>query len=963
MKELKTLSLLFIFSICFSYLYSQEVSFKTYSVQDGLVANPVRRIFQDSKGFIWIATWEGLSKYDGYKFTNFTTANGLSHNLVNDLFEADGKIYVAENNGCIDVIQDDRIQKAFIARSAVNHFLSLKNGSILLTTDDNGVYEFSKGRFYRPEQKIDGLTCGEIIQLNDSLLLGHTSNWGLQFITNDYKLFSKSVFHDLDFSSLYKDSKNRTWVCTSKGLKLLSPTIRTHEPPHFAPLPASFNVPEITQPIVTDILEDPDGGFWIGTLQGLVRLEASGRVQVYTGKNGLPSSAVGTILRDRENNIWFGTALGLAKFVSKNQVHVFKDNGVFKNDISGIIHMDNNDLLLTTGHGIQQYKNLTNTFLDLAHPDNDSTLAFVQGSKPLLFYFGNTFGKLNADNRFVTLRNLAKFSPSDYYSCTDSLGNSFVANHKGIAVLSKKNWYVDTTVPYRISSLAIDNKGYLWAGTWENGLFRIQYSPDGSSVNFSVQDFSYLVHSKHIRSLFPDSKGSIWVGTRYDGAFCLTPQTRDQYSAMQFEKHQGLISNFVTAFAESSKGDIWVGSYLGLDKLVKEKSSFRVFNFSKVTNFFAHILGIVPAGGNKWYCHANSGLTIFTDEELENAPAMQVHILSVFLGSKDTITRVAPNAIIVLKHFQNQAKFEFSALGFINEKQILYSYRLGGRGNEVWSEPQNIHEVSYASLSPGNYSFEVRTVGWNLQPGKPASFSFTIEPPFWKTAWFIALCILFFGFILYALYRYRINQLVRVQKVRNRIATDLHDDIGSALTTISVLSELSDKNLADQKLAKQYIHRISEEVNASGQALDDIIWSVNSSNDSLDEMMIRMRRFAAELFDHTNTHCQLQLQPAATGIKIGMEQRRDLYLVFKETLNNIYKHAAAKNVKVELSILDHFLKLTIKDDGHGFDTSQLTHRNGLKNLKTRVDKWKGKINIESHPEKGTLINIMMSIHN
>jgi len=107
----------------------------------------------------------------------------------------------------------------------------------------------------------------------------------------------------------------------------------------------------------------------------------------------------------------------------------------------------------------------------------------------------------------------------------------------------------------------------------------------------------------------------------------------------------------------------------------------------------------------------------------------------------------------------------------------------------------------------------------------------------------------------------------------------------------------------------------------------------------------------------------LQLQPAAAGIKIGMEQRRDLYLVYKETLNNIYKHAAAKNVKVELSILDHFLKLAIEDDGHGFDTSQMTHRNGLKNLKTRVAKWKGKINIESHPEKGTLINIVMSVHN
>lgn len=215
--------------------------------------------------------------------------------------------------------------------------------------------------------------------------------------------------------------------------------------------------------------------------------------------------------------------------------------------------------------------------------------------------------------------------------------------------------------------------------------------------------------------------------------------------------------------------------------------------------------------------------------------------------------------------------------------------------------------------------------------------------------------------LLYGLYRYRIMQLVRLQNVRNSIATDLHDDIGSSLTNISILSELGTKNLSQPEKAQPFLQRISEEVHASSQAMDDIIWSVNSHNDSLQEALARMRRYAAELFDNSETNCHLQLDENSANKKLSMDQRRDVYLIYKEALNNIHKHARASNVWIEVTQNQNYLRLQVRDDGKGFHTDVVTHRNGLKNLRSRVEKWNGKIKIESEESKGTFIDIKLPL--
>ena len=304
---------------------AQRPIFKNYTVNDGLVANSVRRIFQDSKGFLWIATFEGLSKYDGHQFNNYSTANGLSHNLVNDFYEAkDGRLYAALNNGSIDEIAENKvIQNAAGTVKAVNQFLNSPTGQVIVTTDNAGVQEFKDGKLFKPQQPFSGTSYNDIAWLNDSLFISVTDS-SVQVLTWKYELYAEMKRPDFfKACPVYMDSQKRIWLGTNSGLKQLLFTTQKNTPPIFTPIPASFNIPALQRSKVNVILEDNSGVIWIGTVEGLVKINRDGTHQVITSKDGLVADNVTCIFQDKEKNIWFGTALGLSKLVSRFNIRIY----------------------------------------------------------------------------------------------------------------------------------------------------------------------------------------------------------------------------------------------------------------------------------------------------------------------------------------------------------------------------------------------------------------------------------------------------------------------------------------------------------------------------------------------------------------------------------------------------------------------------------------------------------------
>lgn len=961
----KLLSILLLTFVAGIIARGQQSIFRTYTVSDGLVNNSVRRIFQDSKGFLWIATWEGLSKYDGNRFTNFTESNGLSHNLVNDIVELpSGDMYVAMNNGAVDLIRNDRIiQQRVLSKIVINRFDFGETGRLLALTDSAGIAEISGNRV-KYLNKSDGTSCYGLVSVNDSLIAAATDSLPIHIYDKKFRTWSvvSTKINGGVSSCVFRDLQNRLWIGTTKGLRLVSLDYIKRKIKLLNP-PAPFDNPLLSQGYVNCMFQERNGTIWVGTAEGLINISKEGQLRRFTENDGLPSRFVNNIFHDREDNLWIGTNLGLAKIIAPAATAVPQLFEGQPHHASIIKRISSQELLIASNPFFYRYNFQTGKIEKILHLQMDRNFTYVTNSSPAIFIYGNELydydtksNRLNAACKISNRLNFAAISSAT----TADQHTIFIPIVNAIAICVNGHCFIDSTFKMRINNILADQRGYVWLGTWDDGLYRAKYD----ALNKKWTQIVHLTElpDNHIRSLFQDRQGNIWVGTRYNGLVRLSENASALVESFPMNQRKGLSSNWIANMTEDAEGNMWVVTKSGIDKLIKTDQGFNLFNYSRIINFFPNVNLIEYAEVNRLFCSSPKGLFEIHDEQLEQNSPQQVYLTRVTLAgaSKTDFTFHNPSEKVILPYSTNNALFEFTSPTYLNEKEILYSYRLNGSNDTAWSHPANSHSVQYASLKPGHYRFEVRMLGWNGAYGPTTSFLFTVKPPYWNTWWFYFLIVVVLLLAMYTLYRYRINHILRLQKVRNTIATDLHDDIGSTLTNISILSELSKKNLDERPVAEKYLQRITEESVATQQALDDIIWSVNTRNDNMQELQARMRRYAGELFEGENVKCEFSFDNTESS-RLNMEQRRDVYLVFKECLNNIHKHASAKNIYIRITVTNGVLNMEIQDDGKGFDCAMTTHRNGLNNMKTRVEKWHGDLNIATSPANGTRISVTMPV--
>lgn len=936
-------------------LYAQILIFKNYTIQDGLAANHINCIQQDSTGFMWFGTGEGLSKYDGYRFTNYSTLNGLHFNYINDIYEiTPNRLLIAENNGTTDVLEHGEIIRHGQIKDVIVNKIHLSlQGKVLAVTDDKGLCALNNDQWISSGPKH---AFTEIALLADSFIV-ITGEGVPMVIKQAASLSTIDTFPAgrYKFTTLYTDKQQRTWVGTNRsGLLLLNlPNTASQSFSHVEP-PAAFRSPFLAKTTIKCILQDDKNTYWIGTTDGLMTIQPDGKQQVFTKQNGLPSNIILCLFQDREKTIWAGTREGLCKIVTLNNVQVFEagqESGSY--DWQQLWKQSEKQLFAFTGSTMKIINTATGQISDWSGPVITRQGAYFPGKKTKPFTYqsprSNT-GLLQqlAGSAFTNAIKMPLFS----CAAIDKQRNKYYGTSNGIFV-HYPNQSADTLIRTRITTLNIDNHDNLWAGTWDEGLYRIQQK-NGKS---ETADMSPILPGKSIRATFEDRAGNLWIGLRNDGLVLLQQYDTSRASMIHFSTRTGLSSNWVKCITQDKEGNIWVGTNQGLDKLIPDRQGFRIYNFSKVNNFTPTIYGIVSLANNVIWCLSSIGVIRIEDVSLDTTAPHTPIITSITPGaSKTPLSWKQMQNNLSLKYLENSIRFEFAVPSFINEKHINYSYRLLGSNDTSWSTSATMHTVAYASLQAGHYRFEVRSLGWNNQWSEPAGYSFRIQPPFWKTGWFLLTAIIGIMTVLYALYRYRLAQALKLQAVRNRIAIDLHDEIGSTLTNISILSELSSQNLHQTDTAQNFLGRISEEVVSTSQALDDIIWSVNTGNDSFDELTRRIRRYAGELFDASRIIYDLRFDKNLAGVKLHMELRRDMYLICKEALNNIYKHAAASNVQLVLFKQGKTAVMQIEDDGKGFTRTE-THRNGLKNMQYRANKWGGTLTIDTTPGNGTKITI------
>ena len=753
-------------------ILAQQNLFKTYSVNDGLPHNHVRCIYQDSKGFIWIGTWEGLSKYDGYKFTNYTTANGLAHDVINDICETkDGKLYITCNDGSLYLVQNNESPKNITQHKIIiNRLRTQQDDRVIAVTDYNGIQEFKNGRLSKLQQSNPANSYFDILPLNDSHFVAQ-SQYTIEVLDRNFEFISEWKEKDtyFEYSSLYADSKNRVWLGSIHGLKLLSPRQVKGRPLQFLDLPKSFDHPLIRNKSVKTIFEDHYGNFWIGTALGLLKIGTDGSKQVITDKTGLPEQNVSCIYEDREKNLWIGTSFGLVKLVTKNNIHIYtEDEGLLSNNVYMIFPLNKNKTFLETEKGAQIFDRTTSKFEPAIAekdylPDDEmyNNLSLLRNNTSKLRYI--TFSQDSA-NRF----SFGPYTGSSLYLIKDKYGNLLYPGRKSGLLIGRDlvawEYYFQNI---NVESIFIDSKNNLWVGSRDSGLYRIKYKYVNSKIE--VLSKEHFLQGRGIRSFFEDSKGNLWVGTRYEGIFCINAEKKNDPVVHHFDKSAGLTSNRIICIGEDKTGAIWICSYNGLDKLIPGQTSYRVFNFSRFNNFFVTINGLsLDQDNSLWLATAKGLIQISNDRSLENSAPLKTYITAATLG--DSIYRNDEHKKISLGYKHKPVNFEFAAPGFINEKQVFYSYRLVGSNNADWSQPSNEHSVSYANLQPGTYRFEVRTLGWNGQLGKPDIYEFSIGPPFWQTWWFITAIILMLIAAAWLLVRRRIKVIRHKGEMKHRIA-------------------------------------------------------------------------------------------------------------------------------------------------------------------------------------------------
>jgi ligand-binding sensor domain-containing protein/signal transduction histidine kinase len=988
---------------------AERLPIKFYSTADGLAHNIVYKIVRDSRGFLWFCTFEGLSRFDGYSFTTYGVAEGLPTQVVKDLLETrDGQYWVATDAGLCRFNPNGVSRKSATAPASQSSarqpmFVTHVPGTDRLSKVVTAVLQDRAGRIwcgtlgglYRLEQQ-DGQVGLRHIPSIDAVMSMIEDRRGTLWVG------SVGVIHRLltdgrveryadrqglrnnRVQSFLEDGEGHLWAGTSlAGLwRLVS------DPAAGTSVVARAYTSKDGLPTdgINAVFQATDGRLWAGSNQGLISLirtpDAAGlRFRDYAEPDGLSYPIVHALSEDRNGNLWLGTNGGAAKF-ARSGITAFTDADGF-NGTSAIFKDRRGDLVVVGGRSsrnfISRYDGERFIPIQPDRPqrhrveriwrDNQGILQDHAGEWWVASGYGvYRFPRVGSFEQVVrtppkaTYTTVNGLASSDVFRVfEDSRGDIWVATAGG---LSRWDRASDTFHRYRDQdgwlwryspvSFAEDRAGAIWIGlSIGGGLVRYR---DGRFTRFTAADG---LPEGGILALFSDSSGRLWVPASPGGLSRIDHPEAERPVIVSYTTAEGLAGNDVEAVTEDSRGRIYLGSAFGIDRLDPVTGQIRHYT----SNEGALRGGVGPAlrdrYGTLWFRY-ETGLVRLVPET--DSPSIPTPVLITGLrisGEAQPISALGETnlADTELPARSNQIQIDFVAPGLGPGDESRYEYKLeGGRGD--WSALGEQRTVNFAHLAAGRYRFLVRAISADgVLSDRPASFAFTIMSPVWQRWWFVTAAAVACSLLGYIVHRHRVTRLLELERVRTHIAADLHDDIGSSLSQISILSEVLRTQLGAQGAAVSgnisLINRVSQEALDS---MGDIVWAINPRRDHLSDLVRRMRRAASEMLPTSGIEFTFSA-PAGHGLRLGPDTRRQVFLMFKETINNIVRHARCGRAEIELKLDGPWLALTIADNGNGFDPNQVNDGNGLASLQRRARALGGETVVSSRRGEGTTVRI------
>lgn len=1042
---------------------NDPASFSVFKVLQGLKTNMIFPIIQDRAGNLWIACYEGgVCKYDGRNFTSYRTTQGLSSdNVFSMLQDSKGNLWFGtEGKGLTrfdgKLFTHYSTREGFSSGRITQSILEDSKGNLWFGTDNNGTSKYDGKTFshYTTKQGLVSDNVRSIIEDSEGNLwfgaLGGISKY-------DGKSFSNYTINEglshTEIKCLLQDHNGNLWISTSGGIYKYDGKNFEH-----------YSVEQgMCSNLISEILEDKLGNLLFGTEdKGIIKYDGKSFTQLNT-EHGLSGYNIHNLQEDKNGNLWIGTNNGLSRYNGKMFTHFDKHSGFGEGNYNSI-HEDKkgNIWLGIIGHGVNKFDGKSVTQYTPAQGLTDDQVLCVVNDKNDNIWISTFNGGLNRfdGKSFSRFENFPEQLDSwNMCMLNDSKGNLWMGSAKGIYKYDGKNFtHFGSAQGLQWKGICYiyeDRKGDLWLGTERDGVVKMDVSNAATGhYSFTHYDINRGNSVSLVYSIMEDKENNLWFGVNGTGVIKYDGKLFTRYTTSQ-----GLSSNGVNSIVQDKKGNLWFLTSNGLCRMkskgndIAERTNPDYIPISLFTNYLYTdgFLGVgshfnsmmLGSDGNIW-AGADDHLTCYHPEgDIPDTIPPNIQLTGVQLfdeninwrdieNRKDT-TLVLNNGT-ELKHFNfsgltpwynqpenlqlvynnNYITFQFVGITTNRPKQIRYKYFLEGL-DENWSSITDKPEATYSNLPNGTYTFKVKAVNSEGYWSKEMSYSFTINPPWWRTWWAYISYVLIFLVSLWSFIRWRQSalkkekisleekvalrtyelqdekekvestlselkstqaQLIESEKMasfnklqqamsneRLRISRELHDDIGSTLSGIVLYSHLAEDQVHAEQgdKVKNSLNVIQQSANEMVNRLDDLVWAVNPERNSLKDLVQKLEEYAKEMSMAKNIKVQVNIPGSWDQLQLPVESRHNIYLFGKEAINNAVKYSQASLLELSVHHFDHVIEFIINDNGKGFDMATVKKGNGIINMQKRADEAAAILSIQSFPKQGTTISLQFKI--
>jgi signal transduction histidine kinase/ligand-binding sensor domain-containing protein len=969
-----------------------------FEADDGLPQNVVTAVVQTRDGYLWAGTFTGLARFDGVRFTTFDAIRtpGLNNSRVTSLFEdSQGILWIGHETGDISRRRNGVFEPVEIREEWAG-------GSII------GIGEDARGEVWF----VDAL--GRLLPVGAGHAIASDkdagANWGL--------------------ASMARDDEGQLFLATGAELELINTEGRSVAQFMGLPLVgacqiiaraqdggiwavgdgmirkwhrgtwvASLGPPPWGDEPINALLESRAGTLFVGTVnQGLYALTPGAAPVQLTRSDGLPHVWVRALCEDQEGNIWAGTSGGLV-VLRPRKVEVFNPPDAWQGRAVLSTASGRDDVIWVGTEGAGVYQLFQNRW---THHGADSGLSNLYVWSVLEdrrgdLWAGSWGGGLQMlrNGRFAVPVG-AEDIPAVVPALAESVnGGLLVGTSAGLLGYAdaKVQWLTtkgDPTTSH-VRCMAEMPDGSVWFGTPGNGLGQVR---DGRVVVYRKADG---LPSDFIMCLLVDEEGTLWMGTLDRGlAF------RKAGVFGHIGPEAGLPSPLISSLQDDGRGHLWASSQNGLFRVTKQelldhaaggRSDVSCISYGEPEGMASVVstAGFQPSScrtsdGRMWF-PTSKGLAVIDPADVQRNPVPPpVTIEQVLVDDEPgdlkaatvQVEGVGAVPLLVVPPGKQRFEFHYTALSFKAPERVRFKTRLEGLESH-WTDPSPRRSVNYSFLPPGRYTFRVIACNndgvWN-ETG--AAVTLRLLPHFWQTLWFKGTLLLGGGLAIAGGVRFETRRRMRrkldlierqeaMERERARIARDIHDDLGASLTRITMLSQTAHEEPTDAAESADYMRQINHTARELTRSMDEIVWAVNPHHDTLESLVNYLGRFAQQYLSPAGIRCRLDLPVRLPAWPLRSEVRHNLFLAFKETLNNTVKHAAAGEVQIRMKLNEGGFTLCVTDDGKGFDTAcqqpigQPGSGNGLRNMRQRMEQIGGTCEIRSTARSGTTVRLMVTI--